>query len=408
MVARIIIGKKLRGALHYNEQKVSEGQAALILASGFAGNIEQMNFQQKLQRFEHLLQLKPSVKTNTLHISLNFDAIEKLEDDTLQKIAIAYMEKIGFGDQPYLAYRHYDAAHDHLHLVTTNIQASGTAIDLHGIGWQRSAKAREEIEQEFNLVKAKSQKYKREPGIKPVDPEKALYGQIPTKRAISNTVNAVMASYRFTSLAEFNAILRQFNVTADRGAEDSPMFRNKGLIYSVLDNQGQKTGVPIKASSLYTKPTLPNLEKRFDRNREQRQPFKPGVRARIDRVLNTGKLSERAFTANLKQQGIAVLFRRTEAGQTYGITFVDHQTKTVFNGSDLGKAYSAKTITSQFMQEPALQKANFPLQMSTPALTNSNHQQALPNPLESLLAPVSPQGPSLTKKKRRKKKKLKI
>ena len=33
--------------------------------------------------------------------------------------------------------------------------------------------------------------------------------------------------------------------------------------------------------------------------------------------------------------------------QVYGITYVDHQTKTVFNGSDLGKAYSAKSILAR-------------------------------------------------------------
>src|ERR1700744_1579915 len=215
MVAKIITGKKLRGALHYNENKVTEGQAELILSSGFAGDIEKMNFHQKLQRFENLLMLKPSVKTNTLHISLNFDSVEKLDDETLQKIAITYMEKIGFGDQPYLAYRHHDAAHDHIHIVTTNIQANGEAISLHNIGWLKSKKAREEIEVEFNLVKAKGKSYKPESGIKPIDLEKALYGKTPTKRAISNTVNAVINNYKYTSVAELNTILNQFNVIAD-------------------------------------------------------------------------------------------------------------------------------------------------------------------------------------------------
>jgi hypothetical protein len=32
----------------------------------------------------------------------------------------------------------------------------------------------------------------------------------------------------------------------------------------------------------------------------------------------------------------------------YGITYVDHKTKTVFNGSDLGKEYSAKAIVERF------------------------------------------------------------
>jgi len=248
MVAKIITGKKLRGALHYNENKVVEGQAELILASAFAGDIDKMNFHQKLQRFENLMQLKPNVKTNTLHISLNFDSAEKLDDEKLQQIAITYMEKIGFGDQPFLAYRHYDAAHHHIHLVTTNIQATGESISLHNIGRLQSEKARKEIETEFNLVKAQGKQYKPEPAIQPIDLQKALYGKTPTKRAISNTVNAVISTYKFTSVPELNAILKQFNVVADRGAVDTAMFQKKGLVYSLLDTNGNKIGVPIKSS----------------------------------------------------------------------------------------------------------------------------------------------------------------
>jgi len=66
MVAKIVIGKSIRGILHYNEQKVAEGEAKLILASGFAGDIEKMSFHNKVQRFNHLTVLKPSVKTNVL------------------------------------------------------------------------------------------------------------------------------------------------------------------------------------------------------------------------------------------------------------------------------------------------------------------------------------------------------
>jgi hypothetical protein len=35
-------------------------------------------------------------------------------------------------------------------------------------------------------------------------------------------------------------------------------------------------------------------------------------------------------------------------GYTYGITYIDNHNKTVFNGSDLGKAYSAKAILDRF------------------------------------------------------------
>lgn len=364
MVAKIITGKSLSGALHYNENKMLEGKAELILASGFAGDIDRMNFSQKLHRFENLLMLNPKVKTNTLHISLNFDAAEKLTDETLQQIAVTYMEKIGFGDQPFLAYRHNDAGHDHIHLVTTNIQASGERIDLHNIGAIQSEKARKEIEIEYYLVKAESKQYKPEPGIRAINTAKVDYGRLPTKRAISNTVNAVINAYKFTSLAELNAVLKQFNVIADRGAEDTLMFQKKGLMYSLLDENGNKIGIPIKSSSLYTKPTLPSLEKQFLKHEQSRLKYKPGLKQSIDRIIRETPKSKDEFLQTLKAQGIAAIFRIGANGQAFGITYVDHRNKTVFNGSDLGKAYSAKAILDTIGQPKTSQKASDHLQKS--------------------------------------------
>jgi len=335
--------------LHYNENKVTAGEASLIMASGFAGEIGQMNFQNKLQRFNHITTLKPNVKTNAMHISLNFDASEKLNNARLQEIAATYMERIGFGDQPFLVYRHDDAAHLHVHIVTTNITARAERIDLHNIGRILSEPARKAIEHEFNLVKAESKKFKQEPGIKPANAEKAKYGHLPTKRALSNVVTAVTRDYKYTSLAELNAILKSFNVVALRGAEHTTMFAKKGLMFSLTDTKGNAIGVPIKASSFYSKPTLRNLEKKFEQNIEKRKPYREPLKNTIEKVLGGyAAISKATFIAELNKQNIIVRFRQNEQGFTYGITFIDHNNKAVFNGSDLGKAYSAKSITERF------------------------------------------------------------
>lgn len=349
MVAKISSGKSIRGILNYNEQKVTEGKAQLILASGFGGEIGTLGLVNKVQRFGHLTILNEKVKTNALHISLNFDSGESLSTDRLQQIAMAYMDKIGFGDQPYLVYRHGDAAHDHVHIATINIQADGKRIDIHNIGRLVSEPARKAIEQEFGLVKAESKQFKTQPGIKPAGIEKAAYGQIPTKRAVSNVVNVVVNSYKFTSLAELNAILKQFNVIADRGKEGTLMFQKKGLVYSLTDEKGNAIGVPIKASSLYSKPTLANLEKQFIQNEEKRKPYKENLKTAIDKVF-TGyqEITKATFVKELAKQSINVVFRQNGQGLTYGVTFVDNQNKTVFNGSDLGKAYSAQALSEKF------------------------------------------------------------
>ena len=184
MVAKISIGKSIRGILNYNENKVKESQAQCIAASKFGLDPEELNFGQKLYRFEHLQERNHRVKTNAVHISLNFDPSEKLSRQQLTTIASRYMERIGFGEQPYLVYQHLDAGHPHVHIMTTNVQDNGKAINLHNIGRERSEPARKEIESEFGLVQAESKSQKQMQGLKPFPMEKLQYGKTETKRRL--------------------------------------------------------------------------------------------------------------------------------------------------------------------------------------------------------------------------------
>ncbi len=249
MVAKITIPKSIEAALNYNEKKVQKGQAECLFAGNYLNDSKSMNFYQKLAGFENLNVRNDRATTKTLHVSLNFDPTEKLSKERLSEIASLYMEKIGFGDQPYLVYKHIDAGHPHLHIVSTTIQADGSRINTHNIGRNQSEKARKEIEHDYNLVKAERQSQIARQQIKPVDVAKVMYGRTETKRSIANVVNEVVSNYKFTSLPELNAALKQFNVIADRGREEGRIFKHRGLLYRILDNDGNKIGVPIKASN---------------------------------------------------------------------------------------------------------------------------------------------------------------
>jgi type IV secretory pathway VirD2 relaxase len=206
MVAKVIIGKDIKGALNYNEHKVKTGAAECILANRFHGNAQDMDFQDKLSRLLFFAEKNKKTKTNALHISLNFDYNEKISGDRLCKIASSYMEKIGFGDQPYLVYEHKDAAHPHIHIVTTNIRDDGKRIDIHNIGRNQSEQARKEIEKEFGLVRAESKKKNLMEFVRPIDVQKAIYGKSETRRSISNIAGMVSRTYKYTSLPELGKI----------------------------------------------------------------------------------------------------------------------------------------------------------------------------------------------------------
>ncbi len=353
MVAKITIPKSIEAALNYNEKKVQKGIAVCLHAANYLKEAKEMNFYQKLAGFERLNSLNERATTKTLHVSLNFDPSEKLAENKLLQIASDYMEKIGFGNQPYLVYKHEDAGHPHIHIVSTTIKADGNRINTHNIGRNQSEKARKEIEQQYGLVRAERQQQLISPGIKPVDAEKVMYGKSQTKRGISNVVGAVFSSYKFCSLPELNAALRQFNVVADRGKEEGRIYKKRGLVYRVLDEAGNKVGVPIKASAIGCKPTLDNLEKKFAVNETAKEKLIPFVKVKVDECLAKSPTTMNELMDYLKQKNIYTALRQNAEGRLYGITFVDNQNKCVFNGSDLGKGYSAAAIQSKLSNSSA-------------------------------------------------------
>lgn len=346
MVAKITVPASIKRALNYNENKVKNGKAECLYAHNFLKEAGGLNFYEKLERFESLIALNKRATTNTLHISLNFASNEKLNKETLKEIAAIYMAKIGFGAQPYLVYQHTDAGHPHIHIVSTPIQSSGKRISLHNLGRNQSNQARKEIEEQFQLVKAEKKSQQKQ--VSNINTPKLTYGKAETKRSITNVIDSVIAHYKYTSLAELNAILRLYNITADRGQEKGFIHQKGGLLYRVLDEKGNKVGVPIKASAIYSQPTLKNLQNYFNINEASRQPHKKSLKTTIDWILRKSPDSLEHLKQQLQQEKISLVIRQNDAGLIYGVTFIDHRSKCVFNGSDLGKEYSASALQERF------------------------------------------------------------
>lgn len=335
----------IRSIFYYNENKVKTGIAECIAAGNYPTDVGKMTDVMKLNRFIKRAELNENAKRHSVHISLNFDLSEKHSKEKLIATTDTYMEKIGFGEQPYLVYQHHDAGHEHLHIVSINIEKDGKRIDLHHLGIRKSEPARKEIEELFGLVKAEGRQKKEAFSLEPISTGRVVYGRIESKKAIFNVLNTVLNQYKYSSLAELNAVLKQYNVLADRGNENSRIFLAKGLVYRILDTQGKPIGVPIKASSFYNKPTLKFLEEKFKSNEIRRMPDKSRVRNTINKVLSKEQVIPITELARqLEKDDINTVFRKNAEGLLYGITYVDHVTKNVFNGSSLGKEFSAKAI----------------------------------------------------------------
>lgn len=323
MVARISCGRSIKSAIHYNEAKLADGKATLILSSRFGCNADDLTVRQKIARFESLIFKNCKVKTNTVHISLNFPPGERLSPVTLQLLSAEYMERIGFGRQPFLVYQHLDANHPHVHIVTTNIQTNGRAISLHNIARSKSEPARKALELAYGLTPAEGRRQKTE---LPAAVSPAIYSRSETKQAISNIVREVTSTFQYTSLAELNAVLGHYNVTASRGKPGSLCWNRGGLVYSMIDRDGGKIGVPIQASDIYSKPVLQALERKMERNRVTGIQKRQHLRGILEKVT----ASRSPAAAKLLLENYNVTYRPSLSDKDDGF-LIDHRSRAVIS-----------------------------------------------------------------------------
>jgi Relaxase/Mobilisation nuclease domain len=337
MVARFPTPRKnVRRVVYYSENKVKEGTAEYICAVNFHKEIDEMTADEKVQFFLQRNLLRPSCKANTPHIVLGFHPSERLSIEQFAVIAQDFMERIDFGEQPFLVYYHTDTHSPHLHIVTTLIRADGSRIDPHNIGKEKCLPACQALEEKYHLIKAKGRRITADQAATPPVPRKLKYGESETYKSLSDTLQAVIKGYIFTTVGELNAILREYNVLAETGKPGTKTEKNKGLYYRVLDDQGKPKGVPIKASELPGKPTLRRLKEIFERNRELQAKNIQSVRTRISWALYQRPKNLHDFIEILGREGIKTILWKNDVGWIYGVTFFDLRTKTAINGRSLG------------------------------------------------------------------------
>jgi hypothetical protein len=386
----------------------------------FSKEIDEMTPEEKVEYFIQRNQSHPSIKKNTPHIILSFDASEKFSKEKFAAIAAAFMEGIGFGDQPYLVYFHTDTLIPHLHIVTTVIQENGEPIPTHNIAKRLCEPVRMKVEDQFGLIKAKGRRQKNEGEETQARAKKVIYGQTETYHTIAKAVQEAIDQFVFTTLGEFNAVLSHYNVFAESGKKGSETAKNGGLYYRAL-HKGKPVGIPIKASELPGKPTLKFLRTLFDQNLVRKQKALKSIRIRVEWALKQQPRNLIEFNEILLKENIKAILWQNETGWTYGVTFLDQKTKTAVNGRDLGPGMGISALQAGWSGKPLAQSFSHQnsqnhgdnMERPTPAGSGGHafhdaQEMAMSQLIELLLQPANPDDwlpYELSAKKKRKKSK---
>ena len=360
MVAKISVGNSLYGAIAYNGEKINEAQGRLLTTNRiYNDGSGTVDISKAMEGFHTFLPPQMKVEKPVVHISLNPHPEDVLTDIELQNIAREYLEKLGFGNQPYLVFKHEDIDRHHLHIVTVNVDENGKRLNRDFL-YRRSDRIRRELEQKYGLHPAERKNQGLDNPLRKVD---ASAGDV--KKQVGNTVKALNGQYRFQTMGEYRALLSLYNMTVEEARGNVRGREYHGLVYSVTDDRGNKVGNPFKSSLFGKSAGYEAVQKKFVRSKSEIKDRKlADMTKRTVLSVLQGTYDKDRFISRLKEKGIDTVLRYTEEGRIYGATFIDHRTGCVLNGSRMGKELSANALQEHFTLPYAGQP---PIPLSIPA-----------------------------------------
>lgn len=345
MVAKIGKGSSLHGALSYNQEKVKEQQAEVLFSNRIILNKDgALSMYLANQSFAPYLNANQNTEKTVSHISINPHPDDVVCDEMYREIAQTYMQKLGYGNQPYIVYKHEDLDRKHIHIVTINIDENGKKVDDF-FEKRRSKDITRELEKFYNLHPAEKKKQLVElPQIKCVD-----YQSGDIKKQIANISKTLIKNYRFQSVNEFRALLSLYGVTVEEVKGEVKGKNYSGLLYSAINEKNEKVGNPIKASVIGKSVGYDALQSRLKysiKYMKEHTVFE-APKLIVGSAMNSYK-DKQTLLNDLAKNNINVIFRENTDGRIYGATFIDHQSRCVFNGSKMGKEFSANIFNELF------------------------------------------------------------
>ena len=343
MIAKISATENLGGALGYNFKKVEKGEASILLTAELYQSKEgRYTMEEVFADMEALIPKNCRTKKTVFHCSLNPHPDEKLSDERLTQIAKEYMEALGYGNQPYIVFKHNDIPREHIHIVSLRVDSSGQKIN-DKFEKRRSKKITDALERKFSLIPSSKVTDKAMKETPKIDTTK---GNI--KEQVAETLLSVLKHYEFCSLGELNAILSVYNLAVE---EVKTEFRGKkydGQVYVPTDDKGGKISTPINASDIGRGVGYTAVLNKMQKSKQAVKPLVPTIRGKVLQTMRTSPQTEEELRQRLEEQSLRVFIRKNEGGRIYGITFIDDKEGVALNGSRLGKGYAANIFNGYF------------------------------------------------------------
>lgn len=298
MIITILPSSTTFHAIAYNEKKVEKGQASLIEATNIGLRQEAYTAVNLREYFELYSARNTRIQNTQFHVAVSCKGNEYSYEQLLD-IAHRYLKEMGYAEegQPLLVYTHRDTPNNHIHIITSRVAPDGHRIS-DKFEKKHSREVCERIMQEYHSQQAGQN----------------IDGQQSTSETANTEVWNEALSYRYTSKAQFYAILESMGYDCKEDEQDYSVS-----FYKNNTCQGKLSLQEILRHAI--------KENRPDNRRRQQ------LRAILQKYRNLSANKEELAAHMKRKFGISLVWLG-KADTPYGYIVVDHKTKTVFKGGE--------------------------------------------------------------------------
>jgi len=311
----------------YNDRKIDKGKGELMLMNNFPSFINQDSDKEQVRNYMKAVSKSNKVQKPQFQavISTKFQEHSKEE---LTKISEDFMEKLGYGQQPYIAVFHNDTENNHIHLVSTRVdKQTGKKID-----------------DRYEKLKA----------------QKALAEVLEKRYGINEEekLNQLL-HYKIGSFRQLETLLNRngYQLTENTNDGKSITISKNGIVqrrlladHIVFNNEkNESRSKQIRAILSKYRQLYSNKVFRVDDYRKQKamlpeEKHKDHWKPKTEFESELQKKLRDSF-------GIDILFHHKEDKMPFGYTLIDHKTGTVRKGSEMMKMGDLFKFTSAVMDK---------------------------------------------------------
>ena len=236
MITKVLQSNDLRATLDYVYQ---EGKAPEVIDSTCPDDSKDG----ALESIREFIEQRPEIKKPVFHAVLSLSEEEAIDKNTWKQIAETYAKKMGYGEVPYVAVKHHDTAHHHIHIVASRVTLDGELI-RDSFEAYRSQEVARELERTHKLTPVPSSWEVDQRRERPEDLHRAERLQIPSQRermrvAIAESLQRAHDVPSFVQALEHRSVRAIPNTTQDQSKVQGISFERDGvkLSGSKIDRQ---------------------------------------------------------------------------------------------------------------------------------------------------------------------------